>query len=71
MKFMKYLYYEAMKIEKTHLVKMDPISRPGLLTSFHLVFAGPSLGQHKFWVFNITLSGPAFQIVFVYYQGRG
>ena len=45
----------------------DPISRPGLLTNFHLVFAGPSLRQHKFWGFNITLSGPAFPIVFVYY----
>ena len=46
----------------------DPISRPGLLTSFHLVFTVPSLGQHKFWVFDITLSGPAFPIVFVYYS---
>ena len=25
--------------------KKDPISRPGLITSFHLVFAGPSLGH--------------------------
>ena len=46
---------------------MDPISCPGLQTSFHLVFAAPSLGQHRFLVFNITLSGPASQIVFVYY----
>jgi hypothetical protein len=28
--------------------KKDPISRLGLKTSFHLAFAGPSLGQHKF-----------------------
>ena len=47
--------------------RTDPISRPGLLTSFHLVFAGPSLFQHKLWVFNITLLGPASQLVFVYY----
>ena len=40
---------------------------PGLLTSFHLVFTLPSLGQHTFWVFNITLSGPVLSIVFVYY----
>ena len=49
------------------IVFSDPISRPGLLTSFHLVFVGLSLGQHKFRVFNITLCGPASQIVFVYY----
>ena len=46
---------------------LDPSTHLGLQTSFHLVFAGPSLAQHKFWVFNITLLGPASQLVFVYY----
>ena len=45
---------------------LDPISRPGPQTSFHLAFAGPVLCQHKFWVFIITCSVPAFPIVFVY-----
>ena len=49
-------------------VCMDPRFRPAPLTSFHLVFAWPSFGQHIFWVSNITLFCPAFQKVFVYYR---
>ena len=35
-------------VQKKFLASWDPISRPGLLTSFHLAFTLPSLGQHKF-----------------------
>ena len=62
--FTQYSSFEIMGLLKKNgsvQAEKDPISRPGL----HLVFTVPSLGQHKFWIFNITLSGPAFPIAFV------
>ena len=61
-------FFSRQKYLPPPFILLDPISRPGLLTSFHLVFTLPSLWQHKFWVFNITLSGPALPKVFVYYS---
>ena len=50
------------------MMERDPISRPGLLTSFHLVFAGPSLGQHSFEILTLPSLVQHSQIVFVYLQ---
>ena len=56
------------KCKVINLILSDPSFRPAPLTSFYLVFAWPSFGQHIFWVSNITLFCPAFQKVFVYYR---